>query len=141
MNEQANNRHAAGKPMADSVQSGGNPVASCHCGAVAITLPHAPSVVVECNCSLCRRYGVLWVYYDASELTGLPGPGATDLYAWNGKHVDFHRCRNCGCITHWVPRSAARQTRGINARLLPEAVLSAARLRHKDGAGSGKYLD
>ena len=71
MNKQANNRHAAGEPQANSPQSGGNPVASCHCGAVAITLPHAPSVVVECNCSLCRRYGVLWVYYDAGELSGL----------------------------------------------------------------------
>ena len=117
------------------------PIASCHCGAVNIVLPHAPSVVVECNCSLCRRYGVRWVYYDASELTGLPEPGTTDSYAWNGKHVDFHRCRTCGCVTHWAPRSASRITRGINARLLPEAVVAAARLRHKDGAGSGKYLD
>lgn len=141
MNKQANNRQAAGEPQANSPQSGGNRVASCHCGAVAITLSHAPSVVVECNCSLCRRYGVLWVYYDAGELSGLPEPGTTDSYAWNGRHVDFHRCRNCGCVTHWAPRSAGRQTHGINARLLPESALAGARLRHKDGAGSGKYLD
>ena len=115
--------------------------ATCHCGAVRIVLASAPTVVVECNCSLCRRYGVLWVYYDAADLSGLPEPGATDSYAWNGKHVDFHRCRHCGCVTHWAPRSSGRQTRGINARLLPRAVVSAARLRHKDGAGSGKYLD
>lgn len=117
------------------------PIATCHCGQVSIVLPRAPDVIVQCNCSLCRRYGVLWAYYDAAELTGLPGADATDTYAWNGKHVDFHRCRNCGCVTHWAPRSATRQTRGINARLLPEDVITAARLRHKDGAGSGKYLD
>jgi hypothetical protein len=117
------------------------PVATCHCGAVAITLASAPSVVVECNCSLCSRYGVLWAYYDLSDLSGLPAAGMTDCYAWNGKHVDFHRCRNCGCVTHWAPRSSDRQTRGINARLLPMELVARARLRHKDGAGSGKYLD
>lgn len=89
----------------------------------------------------CRRYGVLWAYYEAGELEGVPGPGDTDIYAWNGRHVDFHRCATCGCVTHWAPRSASRSMRGINARLLPPEIISAARLRHKDGAGSGKYLD
>lgn len=117
------------------------PVASCHCGAVEISLASAPAVVVDCNCSLCRRYGVLWAYYDRSELSGLPEDGVTDTYAWNGKHVDFHRCANCGCVTHWAPRAAGRETLGINARLLPPELTAAARLRHKDGAGSGKYLD
>lgn len=117
------------------------PVASCHCGQVQIVLPKAPDVVVECNCSLCRRYGVLWAYFDADELGGLPAAGETDSYAWNGKHVDFHRCRTCGCVTHWAPRAASRTTIGINARLLEPTLLAAARLRHKDGAGSGKYLD
>ncbi|KRA48838.1 hypothetical protein ASD80_17165 [Devosia sp. Root635] len=84
---------------------------------------------------------MLWVYYDIAELTGLPEAGADHVYAWNGRHVDFHRCRDCGCVTHWAPRSAGRQTRGINARLLPPAVVAAARLRHKDGAGTGRYLD
>lgn len=121
--------------------AGAGPAATCHCGHVKIVLGSAPAVVVECNCSLCRRYGVLWAYYDFSELTGLPEAGVTDSYAWNGKHVDFHRCRNCGCVTNWAPRSSGRETRGINARLLPPDILAAARLRHKDGAGSGKYLD
>lgn len=121
--------------------AGAGPVATCHCGHVKIILGSAPAVVVECNCSLCRRYGVLWAYYDLSELSGLPEAGVTDSYAWNSKHVDFHRCCNCGCVTHWAPRSSWRETRGINARLLPPDILAAARLRHKDGAGSGKYLD
>ncbi|WEK05936.1 MAG: GFA family protein [Candidatus Devosia phytovorans] len=117
------------------------PIASCHCGRVTITLPRAPEVVVECNCSLCRRYGVLWTYFEDSELGGLPSAGETQTYAWNGKHVDFHRCSSCGCVTHWAPRAASRHTIGINARLLDPELVAAARLRHKDGAGSGKYLD
>ncbi|WIY54022.1 GFA family protein [Devosia sp. YIM 151766] len=116
-------------------------VATCHCGQVEIVLAKTPDVVVECNCSLCTKYGVLWTYYEASDILGMPEGSITDSYAWNGENVDFHRCSNCGCITHWMPRSASRSRRGINARLLPKTLLASARLRHRDGAETGKYLD
>ena len=114
---------------------------SCHCGAVQFELAHPPETVTECNCSFCRRVGVLWAYYAADDVTLLTEPLSTNTYAWNGKHVDFHRCATCGCLTHWVPRAAGRNQRGFNARLLDPDVLAAARLRHKDGAVTGKYLD
>jgi len=114
---------------------------SCHCGAVQFELAHPPETVTECNCSFCRRVGVLWAYYAADEVRLLTEPLSTNTYAWNGKHVDFHRCATCGCLTHWVPRAAGRNQRGFNARLLDPEVLAAARLRHKDGAVTGKYLD
>lgn len=113
--------------------------ASCHCGAVTLSLAAAPTEVTDCNCSLCRRYGVLWAYCSGNDVVISEGP--TDTYAWNGRHVDFHRCRTCGCLTHWTPREAGRDRRGINARLLPPEVLTAARLRHRNGAGDGEYLD
>lgn len=115
--------------------------ASCHCGAVAISLSCQPLEVIDCNCSLCRRYGVLWAYYEASEITGLPNGDASETYSWNGRHVDFHRCRTCGCVTHWAPRSSKRTRFGINARLLEPEILAKLRVRHKDGAQSGKLLD
>ena len=118
-----------------------NPVeASCHCGAVRLRLAAAPETMVDCNCSLCRRYGVLWAYYDDADVTVLAEPLLTDTYAWNGRHVDFHRCRTCGCVVQWTPRDA-RTRRGINARLLEPEILAAARLRHRDGANTGKFLD
>jgi hypothetical protein len=116
-------------------------LATCHCGAVTISLAVYPTEVTDCNCSLCRSYGVLWAYYSASDIVSLPDASLTDQYAWNGRHVNFHRCRNCGCVTHWLPRDLERDRRGINARLLPVSVLGAARVRHRDGAGTGKYLD
>ncbi|MET0328872.1 MAG: GFA family protein [Luteimonas sp.] len=115
-------------------------LATCHCGAIEIAVDVAPTEVTECNCSLCRRYGVVWAYFEADQLT-LPDASLTATYAWNGRHVDFHRCRTCGCVTHWTPRADGRTRRGLNARLLPPEVMAAARLRHKDGAGSGAYLD
>lgn len=116
-------------------------VAHCHCGLVTITLAHAPTEITECNCSLCRSYGVLWAYYSADDVVLSPDPPQTDTYSWNGRHVDFHRCHCCGCVTHWTPRDPDRQRRGINARLLPTKIVEAARLRHRDGANTGEYID
>lgn len=118
-----------------------NTAAACHCGAIKIVVACDPSEVTDCNCSLCRRYGVLWAYYVVSDIVALPDPTLTETYAWNGRHVDFHRCRHCGCVTHWMPRNPARTRRGLNARLFPAQVLAAARIRYRDGAGTGKYLD
>lgn len=126
--------------MTDAFPSGGT-VATCHCGAVSVSLAAPPAEVTECNCSLCRSYGVIWLYCDAGQILESPDPALTDTYAWNGRHVDFHRCRNCGCVTHWLPRDSTRVRRGVNARLLPPEVFAAARVRRRDGAGSGKYLD
>lgn len=114
-------------------------VATCHCGAIKIRVPAAPLEVTHCNCSLCRRYGVYWAYYPIADIDFLPDPLPTDTYAWNGRNVDFHRCRKCGCLTHWFPRSANRNRVGLNARLLDPEFLAAAMVRYKDSAGTGVF--
>jgi hypothetical protein len=115
-----------------------DPIASCHCGAVTIRLPKAPAQVTHCNCSLCRRYGVLWTYYPIEEVV-IEARQPTATYAWNGKNVDFHRCDECGCITHWLPRKTTRHSMGINARLLDPGLLKAAEVNYKDAAGTGLF--
>jgi len=112
--------------------------ASCHCGAVRLEIAVAPATVTDCNCSICRRMGVLWAYYVPDQVRLA---GATDIYMWDDRSIQFHRCKVCGNVTHWsaVDESVARM--GVNARLLEPQVLAAARLRKLDGAGSGKYLE
>lgn len=104
-----------------------------------MTLAAAPETITECNCSLCRSYGARWAYLsaDAFELVA----AETDTYAWNGRHVDFHRCATCGCVTHWIPRDCSRDDRGINARLLPPDVQEGIPIRHRDRAVTGRYID
>jgi hypothetical protein len=111
---------------------------SCHCGAVKLEIATAPETVTDCNCSICRRYGVLWAYYSPRDVRIA---GAREIYMWNGRSIEFHRCRDCGCVTHWAPVGRTYDRMGVNARLMPPEILAEARIRRCDGAGTGKYLD
>ena len=116
--------------------------ASCHCGAVRLDVAHAPSQVTDCNCSICRRLGVLWAYYSPSEVTVAGGPEATTGYVRaNGGHLAFHHCRVCGCATHWRSLDATRDRMGVNARLMDPEILAAAKVRKLDGADTWTYVD
>jgi len=115
--------------------------ASCHCGAVRVSVDIAPGEVTDCNCSICRRYGTLWAYYSPRKVRITPSQGATDIYMWDDRSLEFHRCKNCGCVTHWAPVDARVDRMGVNARLMELDVLRQARVRRLDGAVTGKYLD
>jgi hypothetical protein len=115
--------------------------ASCHCGAVRIEIDTPPETVTDCNCSICRRYGVLWAYYSPKAVRVTPESGATDIYMWNDRWIEFHRCKACGCVTHWAPVDKSYDRMGVNARLMDLAVLATARVRKLDGAVSEKYVD
>ena len=116
--------------------------ASCHCGAVRLQIVAAPASVTDCNCSICRRLGALWAYYAPEEVVVCVQAGETDAYVWGDKTLAFHRCRICGCITHWAPLPHRDQDRmGVNARLMDPVVLAAARVRRLDGAATETYVD
>jgi hypothetical protein len=115
--------------------------ASCHCGAVKFEIRDAPVTVTECNCSICRRYGVLWAYYSPAHVRIVATERATEGYLWGEKSIEFHRCRNCGCVTHWARAAQPADRMGVNARLMAPDILAAARRRRLDGADTWKYLD
>jgi hypothetical protein len=112
----------------------------CHCGAVAITVPRPPVEVTECNCSMCRRVGARWAYYPPSQVR-VDKVGSTQPYVWGERMMAFHRCRKCGCITHWQSLSAAQPHMAINARMIDDVDWSKVRVRHFDGADTWKYIE
>jgi hypothetical protein len=114
---------------------------SCHCGAIRLQLDAAPETVTDCDCSICRRYGVLWAYYAPAQVHILAAPRSTDIYMWSDRSIEFHRCRVCGCVTHWAPVDPKGDRMGVNARLLDLEVLAAARIRKLDGAVTERYVD
>ncbi len=115
--------------------------ASCHCGAIRLEIAHAPETVTECNCSICRRYGVLWAYYSPTQVRITANGDGTDIYRWGDRSIEFHRCKICGCVTHWAALHEHTDRTGVNARLMDPDILRAARIRKLDGAASERYLD
>ena len=104
---------------------------SCHCGAVRIEVDKPAGEVKECNCSICRRTGGILAYYSPKEVRV---SGATDIYMWGDRDLEFHRCKVCGNFTHWSAVDKTVERMGVNARLMPPGFLSGVRILQFDGA-------
>jgi len=109
--------------------------ANCHCGAVQLEVTSAPESVSLCNCSICKRLGGLWAYYDPARVVLLSDKDALDSYIWGDKMIQICRCGTCGCTTHWEsidPELTGRM--GINARMMSDIDLDRIPVCHVDGA-------
>jgi hypothetical protein len=114
---------------------------SCHCGEVKLEILTSPTEVTDCNCSICRRYGVLWAYYTPAQVRIVSTENAMKAYAWGEKSIGFYRCQQCGCVTHWAAVHRVSDRMGVNARLMAPEILAAAHVRHLDGADTWRFLD
>lgn len=73
--------------------------ATCHCGAIALTVPRPPEEINECQCTICRRYAAAWGYYTVNEVKFDLKEGAKlSQYIWGDKESSFNFCQNCGCV-------------------------------------------
>ncbi len=116
--------------------------AACHCGAVRFEIAEPPEWVLDCNCTLCRRYGVLWAYFhppNQAKLQMTPDPGATETYLWGDRQIAFHRCKVCGCMTHMATADAKAVIFGVNARMMAGLDPSKVKLRRLDNSHSGFF--
>jgi len=108
---------------------------ACHCGAVRVTIPRKPRAITDCNCSICRRYGVLWAYYKLPTVRVEAKRGTTESYVWGRKSIKFVRCKNCGCVVVWQPiKPREKSWMGVNYRNFALDQLNAVRIRKLDGA-------
>ena len=115
---------------------------ACHCGAVRLMLPSRPQRATRCNCSLCRRVGAVWAYYEFGTVTIQGHPENTDGYVQGDRTLRTVRCRTCGVATHWeplVPNSDNRH--GVNLNNFDPALLAQAEVRRFDGADTWTFLD
>jgi hypothetical protein len=113
--------------------------ATCHCGAVKLTIPRAPQTLTNCNCSICRRYGVLWCYWNESEVS-VEGP--TEDYIWGDRMLRFERCVHCGVVVAWRGLPFEPEGRmAINARNFDPLMLGDVRIRRLDGAKTWKVVE
>ena len=106
----------------------------CHCGKVHWHFHGMPESVTACNCTVCRRYGVLWAYgYENEEIT-VSGP--TEVYLRGSRSIGFHFCPKCGCVAYWraVEAPAGNRRRiAVNLRLTEPGPIETLPIDHFDG--------
>jgi hypothetical protein len=113
---------------------------NCHCGQVTVVTADRPDFINACNCSLCRKSGAAWGYFDPA---GVTVTGATRQYRRGDKPaptVDVHFCPACGATTHFALTPAAatqlgNSMTGVNMALAEPADLAGIELRFPDGRG------
>ncbi|MDC0360763.1 GFA family protein [Alphaproteobacteria bacterium] len=97
----------------------------CHSGEAGWTLKDVPESVTVCNCTSCRRYGVLWAYgYIGDDIHSI---GKTKTYRRKDDGaIDFHFCTKCGCVTHYVKtaiEAGGRHRTAVNVRMTDPALI------------------
>ena len=109
---------------------------SCHCGTVTWRFDRIPDDATVCNCTVCRRYGVIWAYDYEGEAIHVSGPN--EVYTRSDDAVlGFHFCGDCGCVAYWRASRAGddgRRRIAVNLRLAddPDAVADIV-IEHFDG--------
>ena len=80
-------------------------IATCHCGAVRLSFPRLDlRSARRCDCSMCRRRGVIVVTVPEAELTVEAGE-TLRLYTFNTHTAKHWFCGICGIYTHHRRRS------------------------------------
>ena len=120
---------------------------SCHCGLARLTVERRPDYINACNCTLCRKTGARWGYFQSS-LVAVDGPTRTYRRTDKADPVaEVHFCGECGATTHFTLTAEAvarfgQDLTGVNMRLANEGDLAGIELRYPDGAawaGAGDF--
>ena len=119
----------------------------CHCGRVRFEVD-APAAlaVVDCNCSMCTKFGYLHLIVPAGRFRLLQGADALSTYTFNTGTARHHFCSACGVKSFYVPRSHPDGF-SVNARCLDEGTVENLTVQSVDGrnweaaypAGCGSY--
>jgi len=92
-----------------------------------------PESATACNCTVCRRYGTLWIYDYEGERIHVSGE--TRAYS-RGKALNFNFCPTCGCVVSWTllnPGDEPRRRIAVNLRLTEPGPVAHLPIDHFDG--------
>ncbi|WP_435448295.1 GFA family protein [Vibrio navarrensis] len=114
----------------------------CHCGNVELSIPELTEAATSCNCSICSRYGAIWGYFTESDVEVKVGQAGLSSYCYGDKFINFNRCNECGCITHYTSTKPSPGSRlAVNYRMFPPSQASQVKVRLFDGADTWQFLD
>ena len=102
-------------------------IGRCHCGSVQWKFEGEIPDATICNCTVCRRYGVLWAYdYDGHAIHINDPQNMLTAYVCGTGSISFNFCNRCGNLVSWLGRMPGKDGRtriAVNLRLAePETV-------------------
>jgi hypothetical protein len=101
-----------------------------------------PEKGTRCNCSICRRLGSVWAYFDFGTVQIDGHPENTQEYIQGDRTLRMVRCRTCGCVTHWEPLDPTHHpTHGVNLNNFDLALVEQVKIRRFDGADTWEFID
>ena len=92
---------------------------SCHCGKVRYQIEATIDRVTECNCSICRKKGMLHHRVAPELFTLLADENDIGTYQFGTRVAKHHFCKNCGIHVFTRPR-AAPELYTVNVRTLDD---------------------
>ena len=109
---------------------------SCHCGQVTFSVEaDPPDSAIACNCSHCRRKGLLLAFFPASAFTLRSGDERLRSHRFNTHTIDHRFCEACGAQPFASGRNPdGSEVRAINLRCVPSIDLDALHIHAVDGA-------
>jgi hypothetical protein len=114
---------------------------SCLCGAVHVAAARVPRTLTACNCSVCRRYGVLWAYYRRRAAHISAKRGGLERFALRPGRRRFVRCKRCGCVVSWELARGPDAWLALNARLFDPARVARVPISLLDGDKTWRVLE
>ncbi|KAH7311666.1 Mss4-like protein [Stachybotrys elegans] len=110
----------------------------CHCGRISFSMKLSPGldeyVVLDCNCSICRRAGYLLVYPAYEDVTWHnDSRSQCSVYEFNTKTKDHLFCPSCGASIGLDFRERNPREYGISVRTINNIDLNTLKYRKSDG--------
>jgi len=116
--------------------------AECHCKNIKLLATEPPATLTSCNCSICNRLGALWGYFDEGNVQVVCNEKQIDKYSWGDEKYTYHRCRRCGCTTHYTcTEKNGNKIVAINCRMAPLSDIADIVVRSFDGLDTWKYFN
>ena len=105
----------------------------CHCGRVRYEATTDLGRVIECNCSICTKRGLLFTFVRPQQFVLSSGGDLTD-YQFNKKVIHHLFCPDCGVESFATGRAPdGTEMIAVNVRCLEEVDLSEIKRTPHDG--------
>jgi hypothetical protein len=107
---------------------------ACHCGAVTFEADMDLGTVINCNCSICEKQGLLLAFAAPDKFKLTAGEDNLGDYRFNKKKIRHQFCKTCGVETFGRRATPAPDEKiAINVRCLKGVELKDLNLKPYDG--------